>query len=141
MGSQASRLTYREGQTYVRMGLEEAKEYESLKQAILHRYGLHPEVYRGKFRASRKGPEETFVEWGVRTRRYFERWVGDGKDDAVALSELVITEQLINGCGSELQVWLKDRRPQTVEELTTLADTYRLSRQRSSQGRTSGGVQ
>ena len=80
----------------------------------------------------------------MRTRRYFERWVGDGKDDAVALRELVITEQLINGCGSELQVWLKDRRPQTVEELTTLADTYRLSRQspglvRSSQGRTSGG--
>jgi len=125
----ASLLTGKAREAYVRMDLLDSSSYDKLKIAILDRYDLTPESYRRKFRKIRKVGDETFKEWGIRARKYFERWMGSSVNSTKAMSELLIMEQLLESTTPELQLWLRDHDPQNVEELIRLADIYRLSRQ------------
>ena len=52
------------------------------------------------------------------------------KDNAEALAEMVVMEQLLNNMPVELQVWIRQRKPKTVEEAATQADDYVLACQR-----------
>ena len=83
-------------EAYIRMEITESNYYEPLKKAILARYDLTPENYRKQFRSCRKAPQETFVEWGIRATKLFNRWVGDAAKDPVKLANLIVMEQLLN---------------------------------------------
>ena len=125
----AALLTGKAREAYARMEAESAGNYEKVKTAILARYDLTPETYRRKFRNSKKYPDESFQEWGIRARRYFDRWVGLSVSDAKKLAELIIMEQMLNNMSPDLQIWLREHNPKTVDSLTGLAENYRLARQ------------
>lgn len=116
-------------EAYSRMSTADAGSYDQVKQCILERYDLTAEVYRRKFRNSRKQSDESFREWGNRARRYFERWVGSAINSANDLVELMLVEQLITNMTPELQVWIREHQPKDMKELTDLAEAYRLARQ------------
>ena len=110
---------------YFRVSPTDSLDYDKVRQAILKRYELTPESYCTKLRASHKGSDETFAEWGVRASQLFDRWVeGEGveKGSCEKLRDLLIREQLLKN--SPRVVWLCERKPKTVEELTELADHY-----------------
>ena len=125
----AAVLTGKAREAYIRMDLTDSKDFDKVRDAVLDRYDRNPEYYRRKFRESRKAPEESFKEWGIRTTGYFEKWVRDDRENAAKLEELFLMEQLLTNTTPELQTWLRQQQPKTVKQLTDLADTYRLSKQ------------
>ena len=125
----AALLTGKAREAYVRMDLSDSGDYQLLCTAIRDRYDLTPDTYRRKFRSSRKQFDETFKEWGIRARKLFERWMGSSIGNAKKICEILIMEQIIENTTPELQLWLREHEPKSVDELTNLADVYRTSRQ------------
>ena len=50
----------------MRLKVEDTKDYDKIKTAVLDRYNLTPEEYWRKFRASRKADTESYTEWVLR---------------------------------------------------------------------------
>lgn len=124
----ASLLTGRAREAYVRMDADKTLDYNALTKAIYSRYDLTPDTYRRQFRSCRKSPDETFFEWGLRAKKLFQRWMGEAMNDPQQMMELMVMEHILNNATPELQVWLREHEPETVEQLTRLAETYRAAR-------------
>ena len=83
-------------EAYSRMSITDSKEYEKIKKAILDRYGLNSWEYREKFRQCKQGNGETFREYTVRLKSYFEHWQDTESTNKSydALVDLLLREQL-----------------------------------------------
>ncbi|XP_023932734.1 uncharacterized protein LOC112042433 [Lingula anatina] len=84
------------------MPAEEANNYDNLKVALLKRYIV------------------------ARMKRYYQRWkeLSEVEDTVESLNDLIIREQFMSTCSNELSVFLKERKPRTVDEMTRLAEQY-----------------
>ena len=96
---------------------------------MLDRYDRKLDHYRRKFKEPRKGPEESFKEWGIRMIGYFEKWVQGDCGNAAKLGELFLMEQRLTNTTPELQTWVRQQQLESVKQIIDLADTYRLSKQ------------
>ncbi|XP_075773916.1 uncharacterized protein LOC142825738 [Pelodiscus sinensis] len=104
-------------------------DYNRVKEALLHKFGLTPEMYRKKFRGVQKGPWETYVDLASRLAQYGRKWVsGVGAQTAEELLKLVLMEQFYEACPPKLRLWLKDRRPENPQEAGRLVDEFTESR-------------
>jgi len=56
------------------LAIEECKDYDTLKKALLTAYAVVPEVYRKRFRESSKNHSETYSEFAFRLTTQFKRW-------------------------------------------------------------------
>ena len=54
--------------------------------------------------------------------------VAEAIDNLEKILEQIVIERLLDGVGPELQVWLKEKKPNTAEELANLANDYVQSR-------------
>jgi hypothetical protein len=108
------------------LSLEECKDYEKLKKAILTAYELCPEVYRKRFRASRKLSTETHADFAFKLTQSFKRWLIGVKswDDLELLKETFLKEQFMESVPTDLKLWLTDRDPKSLEEMSKLADQF-----------------
>ena len=110
-----------------RMDEDEAKDYQKVKEALLRRYNLTEEGYQERFRKARPEPTERMNQFRVRVQTYLDKWIalsGKRKDSALDLVDLLMMEQLLNCCNRELQVFLKERKPKSTDELVELADKF-----------------
>ncbi|CAB3985381.1 Retrovirus-related Pol poly from transposon [Paramuricea clavata] len=98
---------------------------EKAKSIYLEIVGPDAQDYNKKKKAG-----EDFGQWAHRTRRYLNRWmtVAEAIDNREKILEQIVIERLLDGVGPELQVWLKERKPNTAEELANLANDYVQSR-------------
>ena len=83
-------------EAYSLMSVTESKVYDKIKKNILDRYGLSSCEYRERFRQCKQIIGETFREYTVRMKAYFEHWqdtesIGNNYD---ALVDLMLREQL-----------------------------------------------
>ena len=95
----AGLITGKARSAYYRFSPTDSLDYDKVRQAILKRYELTPEAYLTKLRATRKGSDETFAEWGVRASQFFDRWVEGEEVEQGSygkLRDLLIVEQLLN---------------------------------------------
>ena len=85
-----------------------------------------PEVYRKRFRASAKAHAETYSEFAFRLSAQFKRWPESehAYADIAKLRELILMEQLKTHLEPSMRGWLIDQKPQTLSELSRLADQY-----------------
>ena len=134
----SSLLTGKALEVYSRLPVERASVYSDLKSALLHRYQLTEEGYRMKFRNAKLDMGETFSQFSDRLEGYLNRWVELGEATATydGLSDLLLREQIISVFGRDLALYLKERKPSTVQHMTLLADRYveahrRLDREKS----------
>ena len=106
------------------------RDYKKLREALMKGYDLTEEGFRRKFRQARIQSGETYAQFGVRLDHYFNKWLelSDVGKDFVKLKSLLIREQILSGCGAELTVHLKERKPQTTEELLEAAEVCREAR-------------
>ena len=132
----AAVLTGKARQAYVRMAAGESRDYDLVKGAILRRFDRDSEYYRTKFRDSRRESDESFKEWGLRIQGYFEQWVREAGNDMDKLKELLVLEQLMSNTSPDLQVWLKQRQPATIQQFAEMADVYKSSKRGACQGKT-----
>ena len=111
------------------MSVPDSKSYEKIKRAIFERFGLNPMEYRDKFRNAKQLGDETFKEYAIRVSRYFEHWK-DSKEvenDYFKLTDLIIRDQLLYNCSSELQTYLQEKEPKSLSDLVALANAYQLA--------------
>ncbi|XP_065928583.1 uncharacterized protein [Magallana gigas] len=123
-------LTGKALDTYVRLGEVEANDYDVIKNAILKRYNLTASTYKDKFRGCKQFSSETFREFSSRATNYFDHWcqmekVNKNHDNLV---DVLMREQLTNSSSRDLQIWLKERQPKSVEEMIELAEAYQNAR-------------
>ena len=84
------------------------------------------EGFRTKFRSARPETGETAPQFAVRLENYFCRWPDLAQAEIFfdGVKVLLLREPFINGCGKELTLFLKERVPCNIEEMTKLAEKY-----------------
>jgi len=111
---------------FSRLPVEQALNFDELKKALLKRFELTEEGFRKKFKSSMPEIEETFGQFSVRIDNYLERWIEMSKTEKSynKLKDLMLRDQFLQCCGKDLALFLKERIPRNMEEMSRLADQY-----------------
>ena len=130
VGNLVPKLTEKAKSIYLEIPDPAAQSYEETKSIIIKGCQLTADHYRYRFRTSEKKPDEDFVQWGYRTRRYLNRWmaVAEATGDVEKILEQFMIERLLDAVSPELRAWLKEQKPKTAEELGNLANLHVQSR-------------
>ena len=110
--------------------MDDANNYESLKHALLCRYDSTIDGYKSKFRACRPEAGENFKQFSVRLTHYFSRWteLSDLPKTFEALFDFIVKDQFLFICSRELQLYIREHQPKSLEDAARLAERYRESR-------------
>ena len=110
---------------YAALPAHQANDYDLLKGAILQAYEFVPEVYRQRFRASRKQTSQTHGEFARVLRDQFQQWLRAEKvTDFKGLSELVLLEKYKGTVSREISVYLHEKEVKDLESAATLAENF-----------------
>ena len=112
---------------YAALSAEDSRDYQRVKRTVLHRYDVNVETHRQRFRQDRRKTDESYREWICRITDHFDKWA---KDSTLTIREMVIMEQVLKGVPDDLAVWLRERKPTSLDELATLVEDYTLARKR-----------
>ncbi|XP_033745582.1 uncharacterized protein LOC117331096 [Pecten maximus] len=88
------------------------------------------EGFRKRFRIGRPETGETFSQFGVRMESYFTRWLEMSGTASTfdALKDFVVKDQVLQTCGHDLTLFIKEWTPKTLAEMTEMADQYAEAR-------------
>lgn len=126
LGSLVPKLSEKAKAIYLEIPDNKAQDFKASKNIILEAYQHTVDYYRFKFRNSEKGPEEDFVQWNNRSRRYLDRWmrVARAKGDEESVLERVLIEKMLDSVSPELRSWMIEKKAKTSEELAKLANEH-----------------
>ena len=108
----------------------DASDYDKLKKALLTRYNYTEDGYRKRFREATPETEETPDQFVIRLKNYLAKWLelsGSSPQNFDALVDLIVKEQFINACSEDLAMYLLERGPKDLVELTTWAQKYLIA--------------
>ena len=123
----APELTGKAFEAYANIKLEDANNYDVLKQVILAKYNVNSETFRLQFRARVRKPDETIREMVHDLQSTFVSWIehsGSDQDNASDIRELIVMEQALKVLPYDLTVHLRDSDPKTATQLAEMADKY-----------------
>ena len=111
---------------FARLPEERATDFEYLKEALLNAFRLTEEGFREKFRSEKPYSDETWVQFSSRLSHYLVRWIELGKstNDFDLLVDMLLREQLLCNCSSDLKVFIMERKPKSLPQMAKLADLY-----------------
>ena len=78
--------------------------------------------YRKRFREVKSETKETADQFVIHLKNYLAKWLelsGISSGDFDDFVDLIVNEQFINTCSEELAVYLLERGPKDLAELTT----------------------
>ncbi|XP_073496060.1 uncharacterized protein [Phyllobates terribilis] len=108
---------------------EQDGDYEAVKQALIKKYQLTPEVYRKKFRTLQRGPQDTYRDVVDGLRINFEQWIqGLSATTFEQLKDLMVKDQFLHLCPTEVRQFVMDREPPDANKAAQIADTYEANR-------------
>ena len=110
---------------YNRLSPEKAMDYERLEFALLERYDFFTERrHRDKIREGRPEGYKSPSQYVFSLKTYFTKWVelAEVKQIFMCVVDLIVREQFTNSCPKNLLSWLKQSSPNTIDELSRLAD-------------------
>ena len=115
---------------YALMPKEDALDYDKLKVALLKRYELTEEGFKRKYKKCRPENGETFQQFTTRMKSYFTRWIDMASIEKSyeELQDLILREQLTSICNRDLELFLREREPKSLEQASKLADQYKEAR-------------
>ena len=115
---------------YALMPKEDALNYDKLKVALLKRYELTEEGFKRKYKKCRPENGETFQQFTTRMKSYFTRWIDmtSIEKSYEGLQDLILREQLTFICNRDLELFLREREPKSLEQASKLADQYKEAR-------------
>ena len=117
---------------------------KGVKKALLTRYNYTEDGYRKRFREIKPETEETPEQFVVRLKNYLAKWLelsGSSSGEFNAIVDMIVKEQFINACSEVLAVYLLERGPKDLVELTTLAQQYLIAHKQQLGGKTKSTVQ
>lgn len=128
-----SSLVGRAQEVYTSLGIEECKDYETVKGTILKTYEMVPEAYRQKFRNSRKVEGQTFIEFARQKEVLFDRWCrAKNVNSFEKLRQLVLVEDFKRCTFNDLKTYLDEKQVSSLPKAAQLADEYVLTHKGSS---------
>uniref|UniRef100_A0A670K1J2 CCHC-type domain-containing protein n=1 Tax=Podarcis muralis TaxID=64176 RepID=A0A670K1J2_PODMU len=109
---------------------DDLNNYEKFKRLVMRRLGLHPEQYRKAFRKVEKGGlTDNIAVFSAKMAQNFELWLAaEGVQDAKDIKQLLLIEQLMRSLSPEIASLVADQKPRTLEEATSLAESFRVNR-------------
>ena len=115
---------------YALMPKEDAFNYDKLKVALIKRYELTKEGFKRKYKKCRQENGETFQQFTTRMKSYFTRWIDMASIDNSykGLQDLIFQEQLTFICNRDLELFLREREPKSLEQASKFADQYKEAR-------------
>ena len=115
---------------YALMPKEDALNYDKLNVALLKRYELTEEGFKRKYKKCRPENGETFQQFTTRMKSYFTRWIDMASIEKSyeGLQDLILREQLTFICNRDLELFLREREPKSLEQASKLADKYKEAR-------------
>ena len=122
----------------------DANAYDKLKKVLFTRYNYTEDGYRERFREVKPEIKETPDQFIVRLKNYLAKWLELSRSsfgEFKALVDLVVKEQFINACSKELAVYLLEKGPKDLVELTTWAQQYLIAHKQQLGGKTKSLVQ
>ena len=108
------------------MKLPDDTEYKDIKLALLKRFNLTKHDYRKKFFSARPENEENMDMYIDRLKQYIDKWAKLSKTEATyeGLQELIISHIIYDSCNPKLTCFLLEREPETLSQITNLADKF-----------------
>ncbi|XP_077987486.1 uncharacterized protein LOC144442090 [Glandiceps talaboti] len=116
---------------YASMMINDAMDYDKLKESLLKRYQLNEEGLRVKFRNSRLEGHETATAFAGRLEHYFDRWTALAKveNKYEKLKDMLVREQFLSCCDKDLSLFLREREIANINDMTEYADRFREARE------------
>ena len=113
-------------EVYFRLLQEDVMEYDVLKVALLTGHNFTEDGYKERFCEAKPANHKSPSQFVVRLRNFFNKWVELSNSESIyeGVVSLIIYEQFINSCPKELSIYLKERKPKTVEEMGKWAEQY-----------------
>ena len=130
-------------EVYARLPVSEAQKYQSLKDALLKRFNLTEEGFKRKFKSAKPETSESPGQFITRLESYLNRWIDLAGVEPTfeGLKHLVVREQYLESCSPQLAVFLRERKPDDLEELAHIAEQYLdAHNNKQSQAKADGGT-
>ena len=108
----------------------DANDYDKLKKALLTRYNYIEDGYRKRFRKVKPESEEMPDQFVICLKNYLAKWLqlsGSSFGDVDNLIDLIVKKQFINACCENVAMYLLERGPKDLVELTTWAQKHLLT--------------
>ncbi|KAI3382150.1 hypothetical protein SNEBB_003688, partial [Seison nebaliae] len=111
---------------YTSLSVDDSRDYDNVKKAILDRYQLNEEGFRRKFREEKPAEGETIRQFSSRFKGNFKKWIETAgvRGNFDGLAELIMKEQFMSLCATEIAIFIREKKPQTLEEIIELAEVY-----------------
>ncbi|XP_069138131.1 uncharacterized protein [Argopecten irradians] len=115
---------------FSRLPVDQALDFNELKKALLKRFDKTEEGFRKSFRTSRPEGGETFSQFAIQLDNYLERWIELTNTNKTyeGLKDLAMRDQFLQVCNQDLLLFLKERIPKSIDEMSSLADQYAEAR-------------
>ncbi|XP_073423400.1 uncharacterized protein [Dendrobates tinctorius] len=103
--------------------------YDAMKQALIAKYRLTPEIYRKKFRNLQRGPHDSYSDVVQGLRTHFDQWIhGLSVNTFELLRDLMIKDQFLHLCLAEVRQFILDREPMNADKAAQIAVNYEANR-------------
>merc|ERR1711895_335309 len=120
-------LTGQAQQAYAALDHAAARNYDTLKDAVLAAYGSVPDEHRKKFRTHQRGTGESYLEVYRFQKTLMTRWLTAIQAKTVEeVKEAVLLEQFCRVLPRELELYVAERAPKTAKEAAELADSWEV---------------
>ena len=118
---------------YTQLSLEQASNYDTVKEVIMKGYELVPEAYRQKFRNCEKQSNQTFVEFARTKEQLFDRWCDSEKmkKEHKKLRELFLVEELKRCIHVDIRTFINEQQAKTLNDAARLVDDFSLTHKMS----------
>ena len=115
---------------YDRLSVDDAADYEKLKEALLKNFDMTERGLRKKFRYERPEKSETFIQFSSRLRSYLNKWLKMAKieESYEAVCDFFARDQILDSCSRELYVHLKPKSFKNLEEMAKEANLFAEAR-------------
>ena len=122
---------------YTQLSVDQAMDYDSVKQLILKGYQLVPVAYRQKFRNYQKESNETYVEFARSKEQLFDRWCSSLKidKDYDKLRQVILVEEFKRCIHSDIRTFIDEQKAEPLDIAARLADDYSLTHKESFAGK------
>ena len=123
-------LTGKALDVYASLAPEVTENYSSFKKALLKAYNKTPEGYRYEFKSTRISNEESYEQFASQLSRKLDFWLeaANVQKSYDSLRSHILIDQLLSVFPSDLRIFVKERSPNTISEVTTLADNWMSAR-------------
>jgi hypothetical protein len=112
--------------TYYGLNEEDQKNYDQVKDALMRRFELTEDEFRKQFFSAKADQGESPTQFMVRLERILARWIQSAKINKtfVGLCSLLVQEQFIRKCHTDLAAFLREKKKETTGELAKTAELY-----------------